>query len=74
LGADIKCDANASSDIFEAIDEPAGHFGMQEVDAAAPHGAVAVHSPGVAVEQGDRDCGYHCRGSLETTYRDPSFK
>jgi hypothetical protein len=74
LGADIDRRAISPSDIFEALDEPAGHFGVEEIDAAGARGAVTVHSPGATVEEGDRVCGFHYRGSLETTCRDPSFK
>src|SRR5438477_11385912 len=64
LGADIERRAKSPAEIFEALDEPACHFGVQELDAAAARGAVTVHSPSVTVEEGDRIWGFHHRSSL----------
>src|SRR5262249_60803185 len=74
LGAGIESRTKSPSDIFKAVDEPAGYFGMEEVDAAAPCSPVSMHSPSVTVEQDDRICGFHHLGGLESTYRDPSLK
>ena len=74
LGADIDRRAKSPSDIFEPVDEPARHFGVQEIDAAAARGAVTVHSPGATVEQAGRVSGFHCRSSFGTMCRDPTFK
>ena len=53
VGANIECRAELLSDVVEALDEPVGDLGMQEVDAAIPCRPVAVHSQSAAIEECD---------------------
>ena len=59
-----------SPGIIEPLDKPGGDFGMQKVNAAAARRPVAMHSPGAAVEEGERVDGGHTRGTLRTADRD----
>ena len=61
VGAEIECRIELSLGAVEALDQPVGDLGMQEVDAAGSCCPVTMQTPGAAIEYCDRVGGHHAR-------------
>ena len=66
--AEIEYGSELSFGAVEALDQPVGDLGMQEVDAAGSCCPVAMQTPGAAIEYCDQVGGHH-EGGLTTSCR-----